>query len=254
MAYLDPHPAGSPAVLLLHGLGSAGESWQRQFPALEAAGFRPLAPDIRGFGRSTFPGHWSVPQVVADLQALLDALGIVRAHVVGISMGGVLAQAFALAHPQRVQRLVLINTFARLRPDGLKGWLYFLFRAVLVHTVGLKAQARTVAQRIFPHHPEARAVLYRQILQADPRAYRAAMRALARVDLTPRLAELTMPTLVVTGLADTTVPPANQAQLLHSLPHAQGLRIPGAGHGLIATHPAELNPALVNFLQGKPLR
>ncbi len=249
--YLDPHPEGQQAVLLLHGLGSAGESWQLQFPALTEADFRPLAPDIRGFGHSRAAGPWRISAVVADLNALLDALDIPQAHVVGISMGGVLAQAFALAHPERIGRLVLINTFARLRPRNLAGWLYFLLRLVLVYTVGMEAQARTVAERIFPHHPEARELLRRQILQADPRAYRAAMRALALFNARPHLGQIQAPTLVVTGLADTTVDPENQAELVQAIPQAQWLRIPNAGHGLIATHAEELNPALVAFLQGQ---
>lgn len=253
MFYLDPNPQGGEVVLLLHGLGSAGESWQLQFPALEGAGFRPLAPDIRGFGRSSYPGRWRIPEVVEDLKALLDALSLPRTHVVGISMGGVLAQAFALAHPKRTHRLVLINTFARLRPRSPAGWLYFLFRLVLVYTVGMEAQARTVSQRIFPDAPVARETLRRHILQANPCAYRAAMRALALFNAYPRLSEIQAPTLVITGLADTTVDPKNQAELVQGIPQARWLRIPGAGHGLIATHPDIVNPALVAFLQGKPL-
>ncbi len=250
LAYLDPAPQAAQPVLLLHGLGSAGESWQLQFPDLMAAGLRPLAPDVRGFGDSSYPGKWNIPDVVADLGAFLDALGLHRTHVVGISMGGVLAQAFALRYPERTERLVLINTFARLRPAGLGGWLYFLLRLVLVHTVGMEAQARTVAQRIFPDDPEAQALLREQILRANPHAYRAAMRALGRFDSRARLGEIRAPTLVVTGLADTTVPPANQAELAQGIPQARWWRIPGAGHGLIATHSATLNPGLVAFLTG----
>lgn len=247
--YLDPNPQGREAVLLLHGLGSAGKSWALQFPDLIAAGLRPLAPDVRGFGQSSCPGRWSIPAVTEDLKALLDVLDIPQAHVMGISMGGVLAQAFALAYPERVGRLVLINTFARLRPRSPAGWLYFLFRLVLVYTVGMEAQARTVAQRIFPDHPEARETLQRHILQANPKAYRAAMRALALFNALPRLPSIQAPTLVVTGLADTTVDPENQAELARAIPGAQWLRIPGAGHGLIATHAGQLNPALVAFLK-----
>ncbi len=251
LAYLDPHPEGRQAVLLLHGLGSAGESWALQFPDLIAAGFRPLAPDVRGFGHSSYPGRWSIPEVVADLRALLDVLDIARAHVVGISMGGVLAQQFALDYPERLERLVLVNTFARLRPGSLGGWFYFLLRLILVYTVGIETQARTVAQRIFPEHPEARATLQKHIQMANPHAYRAAMRALALFNSSARLREIQAPTLVVTGLADTTVPPENQAELAQQIPHAHWLRIPGAGHGLIATHPDPFNAALVAFLQGR---
>ncbi len=251
LSYLDPNPQGHQAVLLIHGLGSAGELWQRQFPDLTAAGFRPLAPDIRGFGQSSYPGHWGIPEVLADLKALLDALGIARAHVVGLSMGGVLAQQFALEYPERLDRLVLVSTFARLRPGSLREWLVSLFRLVQVFTVGPEAQAKTLPGEIFPEDEEARLMLQKHIRQADPRAYRAAMIALGPLDNSGRLGEIQAPTLVVTGLADTIVPQKNQAELAQKIPHSRWLRIPGAGHGLIATHIEAFNPALVAFLEGR---
>lgn len=249
--YLDPHPAGTPAVLLLHGLGASGASWELQFPALSAAGLRPLAVDVRGFGRTPNPSRtWSPAQVARDMDALLSALSLESAHVVGISMGGVLAQQFALDYPHRVRRLVLVNTFARLQPDGVSGWLYFLYRFLLVHLISLEQQGRVVAQRIFPHpHQEAlRQALREQIRQAEPRTYRAAMRALGRFNALERLAELQMPVLVVTGSEDTTVPPAAQQELTQRIPHAQQVTISGAGHGVIADAPEAFNHALVTFL------
>ncbi len=249
--FLDPQPEGAPAVLLLHGLGATAESWALQMPALIQAGYRPLAVDVRGFGKTPFPDRrWSPAQVAQDMDALLAALGLESAHVVGISMGGVLAQQFALDFPQRVRRLVLVNTFARLKPGGLGGWLYFLYRFLLVQFISLEKQARLVSRRIFPHPEQEplRQMLIEQIRQADPRAYRAAMRALGAFDVLDRLPGLSMPVLVVTGEQDTTVPPASQRQMAARIPHARQVVIPNAGHAVIADQAEAFNRELLAFL------
>lgn len=131
---------------------------------------------------------------------LLDDLDLSLAHVVGISMGGALALHMALEFPERVDRLVLANTYSHLRPEELSGWLYFARRVFLVHTLGLPAQARYVAQRIFPQLDQEilRQELIDRISQADPRAYRAAMRSLGLFNVRGRLGEIKLPALVVT--------------------------------------------------------
>ena len=248
--YEEYHAEGSPAVLLLHGLGSAGIDWLLQFKPLGEAGYRVLAPDLRGFGRSPWPGATTVPAMAEDMALLLEKLKASPAHVVGISMGGTVALQLALDFPERVRSLVLVNTFARLRPQGVRGLLYFPVRMALLYTLGLETQARLVAKRIFPHpHQEAlRAQLRHRIAQTDPRAYRAAMWALARFNVEDRLGDVRAPTLVITGDEDTTVPPATQRLLAERIPGAQQVTIPGAGHAVILDSPAAFNAALLSFL------
>ncbi|RME86980.1 MAG: alpha/beta fold hydrolase [Anaerolineae bacterium] len=249
--YIDPAPENAPAVVLLHGLGANGESWLLQVPPLTEAGFRPLAPDMPGFGKSPYDGKgWSVTRCAAETAALLDDLGVDAAHVVGLSMGGVIAQRFALDFPHRVRKLVLVSTFAALRPKSAGEWLYFAWRFFLVHTLGLPAQAKAVAKRLFPR-PEQEAfrqMLIEAVAQADPRAYRAAMRALWRHDARRALRALDIPTLVVTGEEDTTVPPESQRQLAGLIPGARQVVIPGAGHALSVDSPEAFNRELLAFL------
>lgn len=249
--YLDPEPANNPAVLLLHGLGADGSSWILQMEPLISAGFRPIAPDAPGFGSSAYDGRgWSVrrvAQAVADLLAGLDAG---PAHVVGISMGGVIAQQLALDRPALVRRLVLANTFAKIRPDTLRGWLYFARRAILVHTVGVGTQARLVAAHLFPE-PEQEPIrreLIRQINSADPRAYRAALRALGLYNSSRRLGELRIPTLIITGDRDTTVPPRNQRALAQGIANSRQVTLRGAGHAASVERADEFNLAMLDFL------
>ena len=251
LSYLDPYPGHARVVLLLHGLGADGSSWALQFPALGAAGFRPVAPDAPGFGRSAYDGRgWSARRYADLLKNLLDELGVDAAHLVGLSMGGVIAQQFALDHPERVRHLVLASTFARLRPSNLSELGYFLSRAVLVHTLGLPVQAGLVARRVFPDPGQdaLRAMLIDSITGADPRAYRAVMRALGTFNSLPRLKDLRIPVLVATGAEDSTVSPAAQSRLADAIPGARQVVFANAGHALSIDQADAFNRELLAFL------
>jgi 3-oxoadipate enol-lactonase len=250
--YLDPNPLGSPVVLLLHGLGANSSSWLLQFDPLIAAGFRPIATDTPGFGESPYDGKgWSIARSAAAMANLLQDLKVGPAQVVGISMGGTIAQQIALDFPQRVRKLVLVSTFSILRPTRVSGWFYFLQRFILVHTLGLPTQAKFVADRIFPGEDQQtkRDLLIEQICQADPLAYRAAMRSLGLFSSSKRLGEIQTPTLVVTGDHDTTVPLQSQHMLVEKIPGARQVIIPGAGHALTIDQPELFNKELVGFLK-----
>ena len=247
---LDLNPTGRPAVLLLHGLGADSRSWSLQIQPLIQAGFRPIAVDAPGFGASPYDRHgWRIPRVAGAMVGLLDELHIGRAHVVGLSMGGTIAQQMALQAPEHVSSLVLVSTFARLRPDNLSGWIYFLSRLVLVFTLGLPAQARLVARRVFPAGEDdtLRGMLVETISRADPRAYRSAMLAMGSFNSLPRLAEIDLPTLVVSGEGDSTVRPARQSQLARGIPGARQVIIPAAGHAVPVDQPEAFNRELLSF-------
>ena len=155
-----------------------------------------------------------------------------------------------LDFPNLVGKLVLVNTFAKLRPAKPGDWLYFANRFVLVHTLGLETQARFVSQRIFPNADQAffREELVNQILSADPGSYRAAMRSLGLFDVKNRLGEIHTPVLVVTGERDTTVPLPIQRQLAAGIPGARQVIIPGAGHAVTVDHPEAFNSVMLDFL------
>src|SRR5579859_5674192 len=109
--YWDEQGTGAP-ILLIMGLGATSDWWWRTRPPLTAR-YRTIALDNRGAGRSDVPpGPYSIPQMASDAAAVLDAAGIESAHVFGVSMGGMIAQEFALQHPQRVWSLILGCTAA----------------------------------------------------------------------------------------------------------------------------------------------
>jgi 3-oxoadipate enol-lactonase len=250
--YLDTNRSGNPAVLLLHGLGADSTSWTLQIPVLSAAGFRPVAPDAPGFGGSPYDGQgWSIPRVAARMADLLGELDTGAAHVVGLSMGGIIAQQFALDFPQLTRKLVLVSTFSVLRPEDFKGWAYFIRRAAAILTLGLNAQAKVVARHVFPD-PQDQALrdMYLAIVsRADPRAYRKAMFYLGVFDSRQRLGEIKTPTLVITGAEDTTVTPARQELLVRGIRSARQVVIPQAGHAVSVDQAQRFNQVLLDFLK-----
>ncbi len=249
--FLDPNPNGRPAVLLFHGLGADGSSWTLQIPALSQAGFRPLAPDVPGFGSSPYDGRgWSIRRVAARMVDLLGKLGTGPAHIVGLSLGGVIAQQFALDFPQLTKKLVLVSTFSALRPADLNGWVYFIRRVAAVLTLGLQAQAQVVARRLFPNPQDQplRDMYLAVVARADPRAYRKAMLSLSLFDSRKRLGQIIAPTLIISGAQDTTVTPARQKLLEEGIPAARQVVIPQAGHAVSVDQPERFNQALLDFL------
>lgn len=249
--YFDDNPSGNRSVLLLHGLGVNGSSWQLQVPALVERNFRAIAPDLRGFGESTYPGGPMTVQVMSeDMITLIETLQVNSIDLVGISMGGTIALQFALDHPNLVRKLILVNTFAQLRPDSLSGWVYFATRLGLIQLLGLHAQAKIVAKRLFPRPDQEaiRQIFISQITQANPKGYRAAMWALWNFNVLARLDSLDLPTLVITGDSDTTVPFKNQKQLSEKIKHAQQVIIAGAGHAVTVEKPDEFNQVMMQFL------
>jgi 3-oxoadipate enol-lactonase len=249
--YKDLNPSGNPAVLLLHGLGATHESWAFQVPVLINENYRVIIPDLRGFGQSTYGGRsHTIRDMAADVIALMDAEELTSAHVVGISMGGAIALQIACDYPGRVQRLVLVNAFAHLRPQSLKKLLYFATRFILIHTLGLPTQARFVTKRLLPNPDQEmlRESLLDQILQSDPRGYRATMRALARFNLKDCLPHILSETLVISGEQDLTVPLLTQQLLAEKIPTACQVIISGAGHAVTGEKPEEFNQVLIQFL------
>jgi len=250
--FLDPNPTGKTTVLLLHGLGADGTSWALQLSALIQAGFRPLAPDAPGFGGSPYDGGgWNIRRVAGQMAGLLEELGIGSVHVVGLSMGGAIAQQFALDFPKMIKKLVLVSTFSILRPEALSGWAYFIRRVVSILSLGQSAQAHMVARRLFPepHDQELREMFIAIVLRADPRAYRRAMLALGLFNSSRRLGLINVPTLVITGLNDSTVSPARQKLLVDGIPGARQVLIADAGHAVSVDQAEQFNQALLEFLQ-----
>jgi len=249
--FIDLNPAERPIVLLIHGLGANSDSWRLQFPPLIERGFRVLAIDLPGFGNSSYSGEWkSVAAIAKTVAEALTLLGISSVYAVGLSMGGPVCLQLALDYPNLVSRLVLVNTFAHLNVASPENIFYFLTRAILIYTLGMPAQAQAVAKRVFPRPDQEilRAELVKQVMASNPKAYRSAMLALGRVNLSGRLAEIHQPVLVVTGELDTTVPPERQTAMAQRMVTARQVLMANTGHAAPVENPELFNAILVDFL------
>ncbi|HMH48660.1 MAG TPA: alpha/beta fold hydrolase [Candidatus Acidoferrum sp.] len=243
------NPAGPP-IVLLHGLGSSSSDWRFQLPALSAA-YRVIAPDLRGHGRSPRgAGRLTVATLAADVAALLQSLAAPPAHVVGLSLGGCVALALALDHPARVRSLTLVNTFARPVTAGPRGTLRLLARLGLLACAPMRTVAAHVARGLFPR-PDQRELYLAAVasLASNPRrTYFAALRGLARFDVSRRLAELRCPTLVMAGDRDATVPLAAKRLLQQSIPGAELIVVEDSGHVTPCDQAERFNALLLGFI------
>ena len=242
--------SGAPTALLLHGLGSCGDDWGLQLPALLPR-FTVLAPDLRGQGESPMPAGWpGIEVMAADVLLLLDQLEIESAHVTGLSLGGAVALQLAVDAPKRVRSLVAVNTFARLR--GARGSRRRGIDRMWLATTGrMDELGRRVALGLFPHdgQEKMRALAAARLAGNPPLTYVKLLAAIGRFDLRDRLGEISVPTLVVAGEQDTTVSLACKLELAAGIPGARLERIAGSGHATPLDDAQRFNAALLEFLE-----
>lgn len=246
-------PADAPVVTLSHPLGATLHLWDAQAARL-ARRFRVLRYDTRGHGQSAVPpGPYTVDQMAVDLRGLLDALGIERTHVVGLSMGGLVGMAVALAFPQRVRSLALCDTTACYGPALRPMWED---RIRTAETAGMTDVLidRTMEIWFTPAFREReRATVDRvraMLRTTDPAGYAAAIRAIGFVDLTERLGAIHCPTLVVVGEQDPGTTPAMARTIHERIAGSRLLVLPDAMHCSPVEQADLFDRALQEFLAG----
>jgi pimeloyl-ACP methyl ester carboxylesterase len=243
--------ADAPVLLLVMGMGLSSRSWHT-LPELLRDDFRVVVFDNCGTGRSSVPrALYRIADMADDAAAVLDALGVDRAYVFGLSMGGMIAQELALRYPERVRALVLGATFAaHLRSKKPPPAVAFeLLRALLRGARLPPAQlARLlVSPGYFSRDPGGFGRWMRRIERLPGSVALRQITAVALHDTRRRLRGLKVPTLVVTGDADRLVPPANSHALARLIPGARLLVVPGAGHVFPVERPAETVAMLRHF-------
>jgi 3-oxoadipate enol-lactonase len=241
---------GTPLVLT-HGLGDDLHFWDPVAEAL-AAQHDLVRWDVRGFGDSDKPpGPYSAELFAADLAALLDALGLDRVHLGGISMGGVIAQRFGLDHPDRLRSLILISTSSEIAAKGAANWQRL---ADAIEQRGFGSGARDASRAFSPgfatRAPDVVAAAGEQTARNAPHAYAAAARAMSAYHWTGDLTRLRVPALVLQGLADQLTPPGGSVKLSRALPAARLLMFEDTGHCLPIEQPERFTAAVLGFTGG----
>ena len=242
----ERHGAGEP-LLLIHGLGYARWGWE---PVLEplARSFDVILFDNRGIGESDAPpGPYTVADLATDAVQVLDEAGVERAHVLGTSLGGMVAQELALAAPERVARLVLACT----TPGGAESFP-MPERTVALMTSG--ATLRQFVENALADKPDADLVdriLHHREATAQPfEAWSAQAAAGATFDALDRVAGVEAPTLVLHGTEDAVVDSRNAALLAARIPDARVELFPGGGHLFFWEQPERFTEVVTEFLSG----
>jgi 3-oxoadipate enol-lactonase len=241
------------AVLLAHAIGCDHRMWDELAAAL-APGYRVVALDARGHGKSPLPPRpWSLEDMADDAARLLDRLGIARAHWVGLSMGGMVGQAFALRHPARLGRLVLANTTSSYGPEGRPMWDN---RIRLITDGGLAAIRDMVAARYFSpaftaSHRDVVDRVMARFMETPAHGYIGCSEAIRELEYTAALPRIGAPTLVVAGELDQGTTPAMARVIADGIPGARLAIIPGASHLSAVEKPAEFNALVKGFLAAR---
>jgi 3-oxoadipate enol-lactonase len=244
-------PGGAP-VLLLHGLANDNAGWVLQRRALGSRHWC-IAVDNRGTGRSGKPhGPYRLEQLAEDAAAVVDHAGVGPVHVVGASMGGVVAQILAITRPDLVRTLVLACTSCRpdaRRDELIDGWVAFAERRGMRRFVTSNLELMLGRRVLRRWRPVAHAAVWVG-LRTPLHAFVGQCRAIQDVDPSwaDRLGEIAAPTLVVTGAEDALTPVSDAEVLVSCLRAAQLVVIPNAAHALMFGHPRAFNRAVLGFL------
>jgi 3-oxoadipate enol-lactonase len=237
-------------VVLVHGLGGSAYAWWAQLAALRDAGYRAIAPDQRGAGRSRAPGPYSVEIWAEDVERLLDALDIERAALVGHSVGCMIAEHAAVRLGERAAALALCGGAARW-PDAYQPGFEERAQLARAGRMDLNAEAvaaRGLTERCRSEQPEIHGLLISLIASNDPDAY--AEWALATGAGSMRdLARVACPLLAFAGDEDPVTPPALSREIAESAPHGEAVTVPGAAHWCMLERPRAVNETLGAFLE-----
>src|SRR4051794_18186215 len=252
IAYEVVGPASGEPLLLIQGLGADRRGWTLQ-QAVLARRFRCISVDNRGVGKSDKPaGPYDLEVMAADAVAVLDAAGVGSAHVMGASMGGVLAQILAVRHPERVRSLVLACTACQhhtWRRELLEDW------ARVAQEKGMGALANRALRWLVGPRSRRRLFLPANLLgsiimRAPAHAFVAQVRAILDMsdELRHELSTVHVPTLVIVGSQDILTPLGDSEELVERIPGARLAILQGAAHGLMVEQAVAYNETVLAFL------
>jgi 3-oxoadipate enol-lactonase len=237
IAYDLMGPESGPVVCFTHSLASDGGMWAEQVPPLVAAGFRVLRVDMRGHGGSDpVAGDYTMDQLASDTAAVVDALGFRQVHYIGLSIGGMLGQAFALNHGAKLKSMMLCDTMreansvAPLADPTMERWFTDAFK---------------------PRKPGRWKEIRDTIAGTTPQGYLGCAAAIQNFDFVPKLPTVKTATLVVCGADDPGTPPAGNKRLAELIPHGRYEEIPNARHFPNVEHPDVFNRIMMGWLSSQ---
>jgi len=242
-------------VLFIHGLGSSLRDWEMQVPFFSER-YQAVTFDVRGHGKSDKPpGPYSIAQFAADTAGLIRALDLAPAHVVGISLGGMIAFQLAVDAPDLVRSLVIVNAAPEFVVRTAKDRFQILQRKLIVRLLGMRKMGEVLGKRLFvkPEQAGLRRIFADRWAENDPRAYRDAMLAIPGWSVADRLETITCPTLVIAADEDYT-PVSVKEAFTARMPRAELVVIRDSRHATPVEHPEKFNEVLAAFLSRQDKR
>ncbi len=242
---------GKPWLVLSHSLACSTGMWEGQIAAFKDR-YRVLVYDTRGHGQSAAPkGPYTLEGLADDLAALLKELRVAKPHFVGLSMGGMIGQTFALKHPGVLASLTLADTTSRYPAEAAATWQD---RIRVAETKGMEPLVQATLERWFTEPFRKRQIptvekIATSIRTTPVPGYVGCCHAIPKIDVTARLQELKLPALVICGEQDPATPPAMAREIQQHLPGAQLALIPQAAHLANIEQPEAFNRALGGFLR-----
>ena len=245
----------APVVCITHSLASDGGSWAEQVPALLAAGFRVLRIDMRGHGGSDpVSGDYTMQALADDVAAVLDALSLKRVHYVGLSIGGMIGQAFALGHGERLLSALWSDTLPASPAGAADAWRQRM--ATVRQADSLEPIADGTMERWFTdafkgRRPQRWKQIRDTVAGTTAAGYLGCAAAILDFDFIPRLPSLKLPLLVVCGASDPGTPPAENRRIADLVPGARYEEIPDARHFPNVERPEAFNAILLAWLEAQ---
>ena len=241
-----------PWMTLSHSLACDSSMWDPQIELL-TRNFKVLRFDTRGHGQSDAPDdNYTLDQLADDVHGLFTGLGVTRTHWMGLSMGGMIGQAYALKYPGAFASMVLADTTSRRPPTASAMWDE---RIQIAKTQGMDGLVGPTLSRWFtdayrPAHPEVMAKIGKVIGATPAAGYAGCCAAISTIDFTDRLSEIKCPVLVLVGDQDHGTPVAMSEQIRDNLPGSQMMVIPSASHISNVEQAQVFNQAVDKFLSG----
>ncbi len=246
-------PEAAPTVCITHSLASDGGSWAEQVPALLAGGFRVLRLDMRGHGGSDpVSGDYTMAALADDVAAALAALAIPRVHYIGLSIGGMIGQAFALAHGERLISAMWCDTLPETPKGGRDLWDQRITTVRQANSLAPLADAtveRWLTDDFKAKHPGRWQQIRDTVTGTTPAGYLGCVAAILDFDFVPRLPSVRVPLLVLCGADDAGTPASENRRLASLVAGARYEEMAGCRHFPNVEKPDAFNRSMMGWLE-----
>lgn len=247
--YYESHSRGEPLVFI-HGLGSSSKDWEYQVGFFQE-NFRVIVYDVRGHGQTDKPrGPYNIKMFADDLDGLMEVLQVPQAHIVGISLGGMVACQLAVSYPERVKSLTMVNSWIDFSPQNFRERFNLWQRVFMFRLLSMRRIGKIIAGRIFikPEQEELRQMLIERWAENHKPSYIATTLGIVGWSIEDKAGDIVCPTLIIAADEDYT-PVSYKERYTAKFKDAELVVIEDSRHATPVEKPEEFNRALMGFLR-----